>query len=73
MPGQNQFMLRALASDPLISASLMPKKTQIEKTPASNLDQELSDSDLPSSVVDEIEVWNFQSVICVQNLQDVNF
>lgn len=31
--------------------------------PALNLEQELSESDLPSSVLDEIEVQNFQSVI----------
>jgi hypothetical protein len=87
-PTRNTFLLRALADDPLMTMSLVPKKTQIDQTIpstsesyppsypfqvesledfeninkpailASTMDQEVagSDSDLPSSVVDEIEV-----------------
>jgi hypothetical protein len=92
MPEINTFLARAWANDPLISMSLLPKKTQLDNldhhtTPsqagatslacpqlkpsdsaqledlikpksnaASPLEPEESDSDLPSSVVEEIEV-----------------
>ena len=74
MPEPNSFLLRALAQDPLLSMSLVPKNTQKDDALAgkpglqgisirtSGLDEEVSDSDLPSSIVDEIEV---RSQICL--------
>jgi hypothetical protein len=89
MPEPNSFLLRAWASDPLISMSLKPKPDQIKLwmnpsttwstvtspprqlspkleledikkpfplIPASLLEPEEFDLDLPSSVVEEIEV-----------------
>lgn len=65
MPEPNSFLLRAWASDPLVSMSLLPKKTQldpklepVDSISASSLEQELevSDYDLPSSVVEELEI-----------------
>ena len=71
MPEPNKFLLSALAQDPLISSSLVPKNPQKDETTqagkpgiqlegisihTSGLEEELSDLDLPSSVVDEIEV-----------------
>ena len=72
MPEPNNFLLSALAQDPLLSMSLVPKNTQNLKDDSdtqagkpdlqgisirtSALEEEVTDSDLPSSVVDEIEV-----------------
>ena len=71
MPEPNKFLLSALAQDPLISSSLVPKNPQKDETTlagkpgiqlggisirTSALEEEGCDSDLPSSVVDEIKV-----------------
>jgi hypothetical protein len=103
MPEPNSFLLRAWASDPLISMSLQPKNHQIKlfrmKTsstsplsqpfpqlkledikkkpapfplipaslPEPELEEPESDLDLPSSVVEEIEVCNLTFVRKLSN------